>query len=653
MNFGYEGTHMKLPKNITVLLFITSSVLCQVKLPKLISDGMVLQRDAKVRIWGWASEGEKISIHFIDSMYHTTANKNGEWEMMMSNLKAGGPYDMQLGASNSIVIHDIIIGDVWICSGQSNMALSMGSLAAVYPDEIKNSENIYIRQFSVPVSFNVNGQEKDVKVGRWQHADPKSVRSFTAAGYFFAKKINEAYKVPIGLIHASLGGSSAEAWISEEAIKSFPKYYDNAQRFKNPPLIEKIKQQDDERVKNWYKELRYTDEGLKDTQHVWFDPMVNTSEWETIHVPAYWTETKLGTINGVVWFRKIINIPASFVGKPALLKLGRIFDVDSTFINGKFVGTTGSQYAQRSYKIPADLLQAGENTIVIRDISTIRHGGFVPGKQYEIIAGEDTVHLEGEWKYKLGTFAEPLEDRLFTGKIPTGLFNGMLSPLLNYSIKGVLWYQGESNTSRAFEHYDLFKLLINDWRSHWRQGNFPFLYVQLPNFVEVNEETTQYDWAFFRESQLKALALPNTGMAVTIDIGEFNDIHPVNKKDVGIRLALAAEKVAYGNKRIVSSGPIYQSMKIDGGKVLLTFAEVGSGLILKYGSELKGFEICGSDNKYFPAQAKIEKGKIRVWSKEIAKPVAVRYAWANNPDGANLFNREGLPASPFRTSELY
>jgi sialate O-acetylesterase len=648
-----RGIRMKLFKIHLVLLFIFSPALCEVKLPKLISDGMVLQRDAKVRIWGWASEGEKISLHFIDSTYLTTTNKNGEWEVMISNLKSGGPYDMQIHARNSIAIHDIVVGDVWVCSGQSNMGLTMGSLAEVYPDDIKNSENTYIRQFSVPMGFNVKEQEKDFKFGRWQHADPKNVRTFTAAGYFFAKKIYEAYNVPIGLIHTSLGGSSEEAWISEEALKSFPTYYENAQRFKNPSFIEKIKKQDDDRVKNWYKEIRQTDEGLKDTQHVWSDPTMNTSDWETMHVPGYWTETKLGAINGVVWFRREISIPASLVGKPALLKLGRIFDVDSVYVNGTFVGTTGSQYAPRNYKIPPGLLKAGENTIVIRDISTIRHGGFVPGKQYEIIAGEDTIPLEGEWKYKIGTVVDPLEDRLFTGKIPTGLFNSMLAPLFNYKIKGVLWYQGESNTSRAFEHYDLFKMLIGDWRTHWRQGDFPFLYVQLPNFVEVNEETTQYDWAYFRESQLKALSIPNTGMAVTIDIGEFNDIHPMNKKDVGTRLALAAEKVAYGNKRIVSSGPIYRSMNIEGSSVLLTFTEVGSGLLVKQGKEIKGFEVCGSDRKYYPAQAKIEKGKIRVWSKGVTKPLAVRYAWANNPEGAQVYNKEGLPASPFRTSELY
>lgn len=644
---------MKL-KNIILflILFISSLTYSQVKLPKLIGDGMVLQRDANVRIWGWASDSEKITIHFIDSTYHTTTKKNGEWEVMLSNLKTGGPYVMQIDASNSITINDVVVGDVWVCSGQSNMGLALGWLSNVYQDEIDHLENSFIRQFFAFPGFNFKCMEKDFKSGRWQHADAKNARNLTAVGYFFAKKLYEVYKVPIGLINASLGGSSAEAWISEESIKSFPKYYEDLQRFKDPGLIERINKQDDERVGNWNKLLRQNDEGYKNPQQTWFDPKLNTSDWETMHVPGYWTDTKLGNINGVVWFRREISIPASMIGKPAILKLGRIFDIDSVFINGKFIGTTGSQYAPRNYKIPSDLFKAGENTIVIRDISNIRHGGFVPGKQYEIVVSDDTISLEGEWKYKLGAVAEPLEDRLFTGKIPTGLFNSMIAPMLNYRIKGVVWYQGESNTSRAFEHYDLFKLLIKDWRYNWHQGNFPFLYVQLPNFVEVNIETTKYDWAYFRESQLKALSIPNTGMAVTIDVGEWNDIHPVNKKDVGYRLALAAQKVAYGEKQIVYSGPIFKSMKIEGNKIILSFTNIGNGLIAKNGIKLNCFEICGIDNEYFPAETKIKNNTVVVWCDKVAVPVAVRYAWANNPEGANLYNKEGLPASPFRTDDF-
>ncbi|MBN2425869.1 MAG: hypothetical protein JXR46_04880 [Calditrichaceae bacterium] len=638
---------------LNLLLSITVSAFCQVTLPKLISDGMVLQRDAEVKIWGWASKDEKITIHFMSSTYQTTADQGGEWEVILSDLKAGGPYEMTFDASNTITIKDILIGDVWVCSGQSNMGLSMGSLRDVYKDEIAHMDNLFIRQFFAFPGTNFKEQQKDFRFGRWQHADSNSVRGLTAVGYFFAMNLYDKYKIPIGLINSSMGGSSAEAWISEESIKEFPIYWEQLQRFKEDEYIEKINKQDDERVNNWNRILKQNDEGYKNPQHTWFHPALNASDWETMQVPGYWANTKLGNINGVVWFRKEIDVPTDMVEKPALLKLGRIVDCDSVFINGKFIGSIGSQYASRAYKISDDVLKEGKNTIVIRVINYIRKGGFVPGKEYELSTDDHKINLAGEWQYKLGTRAEPLEDRLFLGKVPSGLFNAGIAPVLNYRIKGVVWYQGESNTSRAYEHYDLFKLLIKDWRENWQQGDFPFLYVQLPNFVEVNVERTQYDWAIFRESQLKALALPKTGMAVTIDVGEFNDIHPVKKKPVGERLALAARKVAYGDIEVVYSGPIYKSMEVDGNKVILSFTNKGSGLISKNGRRLNWFEICGIDNVFFPAEAKIENDKIIVWSDKVSAPVAVRYAWANNPEGANLYNREGLPATPFRTSELY
>ena len=646
-------SNSKLKYLVLFLLLIPAKSYSQVRLPKLISDGMVLQRDANLRIWGWASAGEKIAIQFIGSTYNTIANSNGDWEVMLPELKPGGPYKMQIDASNSTTINDILVGDVWVCSGQSNMQFSMRSLVNINSDDIENSENQFIRQFMVSQGFSLNGPGTDYRYGSWQYANPKNVLNFTAAGYFFAKKLFEIYKVPVGLINASVGGSSAEAWISEESIKSFPKYFEDVQRYKASGYIEKINKMDNERVRSWNKQLRQNDAGYKNPLETWYNPDLNTTNWETMHVPGYWADTKTGPVNGVVWFRRKIDIPVNMTGIPAILLLGRIADADSVFINGRFVGSTGSQYSERTYKIPGDVLKEGENTIVVRIINYIRHGGFVPGKKYEISANDNTVSLEGEWKYRVGAIAEPLEDRLFTGKIPTGLFNSMIAPMLNYRIKGVLWYQGESNTSRACEHYELFKLLIKDWRNNWHQGNFPFLYVQLPNFVEVNIETTIYDWAYFRESQLKALSVPNTGMAVSIDIGEFNDIHPKNKKDLGYRLALAAQKIAYGENGIVYSGPIYKSMKINGNKVTLTFTNTGSGLASKNNEELKCFEICGVDNEYFPAKAKIVNDKIIVWNDDVNNPVAVRYAWANNPPDPNLYNKEGLPASPFRTSDLY
>jgi len=638
-------------KSLLILLFLIPVLsIAEVKLPKLVSDGMVLQRDANTRVWGWAANGEKITIRFMDATYTATANNKGDWEVKLPKMKAGGPYKMEIAASNSITINDILIGDVWVCSGQSNMQASLRG-STYYKDEIAQSENTNIRHFMVGSGFKLGSRETDHRSGKWVSANPNTVVSFTAVGYFFAKKLYEIYKVPIGLINASVGGSSAEAWISEDGIKEFPRYYEDAQKFQIPGYMDKINKQDNERVKAWNLQLKQNDEGHKGPLK-WYNPAFNASDWETMQVPGYWINTKTGNVNGCVWFRKEVNVPAKMAGKPATLKVGRIADADSVFINGKFVGSVNSLYSLRSYKVPENLLKEGSNTIVVKITSLIHHGGFVPGRPYQLINDSDTIHLEGDWKYKVGAIAEPLDDKLFTGKIPTGLFNGMLAPVTNYTIKGAVWYQGESNTIRAYEHFEIFKGLIKDWRTNWRQGDFPFLYVQLPNFTEENFETTKYDWAVFRETQLKALNIPNTGMAVTVDVGEFNDIHPVKKKPVGDRLAFAAQKVAYGDNRVVYSGPIYKSIEFKGNQASLSFASVGSGLVAQ-GGDLKYFEICGIDNKFVPAKAKIAGDKIVVSSDLVSKPVAVRYAWANNPEGANLYNKEGLPASPFRTSELY
>lgn len=295
------------------------------------------------------------------------------------------------------------------------------------------------------------------------------------------------------------------------------------------------------------------------------------------------------------------------------------------------------------------MLKEGENTIVVRVISNTGKGGFVLDKPYEIVAGDVTIDLKGDWQYRLGASMEPLASQTFIRWKPLGLYNGMIAPLLNYRIKGIIWYQGESNAGRPAGYQELFEALIRDWRKNWQEGNFPFLFVQLPNFMKPKNQPFESNWALMREAQAKALSLPATGMAVAIDIGEWNDIHPLNKKEVGRRLALAAQKIAYGNEKVVYSGPIYRSMKNERNKIILTFTNIGSGLIAKGGGELKYFAIAGADRQFVWAKAKIKNNKVIVWSEKITNPIAVRYAWADNPEGANLYNKEGLPASPFRT----
>ena len=640
---------MKTKLTIIFIIVFSLASFGKVKLPKLISDGMILQRNTDVNIWGWADANENISVSFVGSTYNTIADNKGNWKVVLADLKPGGPYQMQI---NSITINNILVGDVWVCSGQSNMELPMRRVSWNYPSEIEHSENKYIRQFLVPDKYNFDEPQNDLSSGTWKSASPENTPDFSATAYFFAKFLYEKYKVPIGLINSALGGSPVESWISGNALKKFPKYYNEAKLFRDSILIKKIEASDRARSNAWYTLLHKVDRGFKDPENIWYKTNLNTSDWSTMEVPGYWSEeTDLGQLNGVIWFRKKVEIPSSMAGKSAKLILGRIVDADSAFINGQFVGTVSYQYPPRRYDIPTGLLKAGENTIVVRVISNIGKGGFVPDKQYAVVTKDTSINLTGEWKYRLGAEMPPLESQTFIRWKPTGLYNAMIAPLINYKIKGVIWYQGESNAERPKEYLSLFSTMIKDWRTNWNEGDFPFLFVQLPNFMETKSEPSESNWALLREAQLKTLSLPNTGMVVAIDIGEWNDIHPLDKKDVGYRFALAAEKLAYGDN-IVYSGPIYKSMKIDGNKIILSFTHTGSGLIAKGDNKLKYFAIAGNNKKFVWANAKIENNKVVVWNDKVKNPVAVRYAWADNPDGANLYNKEGLPASPFRTDDF-
>jgi sialate O-acetylesterase len=633
-----------------LLLCLPVLSIAQVKLPRLVSDNMVLQRDTKLNIWGWATPGEKVTVHFTGKSYSASTGADSTWSVMLPAMKAGGPYVMEIKAANQITIKNILIGDVWICSGQSNMELPMERVKEKYPDVIAQSANTFIRQFAVATTWEFNGPRKNFDSGNWQEANPQSALQFTAVGYFFAKALYEKYHVPIGLIRASVGGSPADAWLSEDAVQAFPQYYETALKFKRNGYIDSIRNNDRMVRETWYNNIWKQDKGLHDSLP-WYDAAYNATGWPTMPVPSFWDEHGLKGVNGVVWFRKDIDVPAAMTGKPVKLLLGRIVDQDSVYVNGLFAGTIGYQYPPRRYELPAGMLKPGKNSIVVRVINNAGRGGFITEKPYRIIADNDSIDLTGEWQYKLGTTAPPLRGPTFFQYQPTGLFNAMVAPLLNYRIKGVIWYQGESNAGKPVEYRQLFPAVINNWRQKFNQGNFPFLFVQLANFMQAKDQPSESGWAMLREAQLKTLSVPNTGMAVITDVGEWNDIHPLNKQDVGRRLALAAQKVAYGDKKVVYSGPLYQSMKVQGNKIVISFTNTGSGLVAKGGGELRYFAIAGSDKKFEWAKATIEGNKVIVWNNTITNPVAVRYAWADNPDGANLYNKEGLPASPFRTDE--
>ena len=636
-------------------LIITTPVFAQVKLPQLISDGIVLQRDAKVPVWGWASPGEKITVTFKNKDYKTTTSSDGSWSVTLPKMKAGGPFTMTVKGTNTLTVNDILIGDVWLATGQSNMVHQLDIHDVLYADEIKTANFPEIRHFKVPTTTGVTGPEDDLAGGEWIKAVGEEVRPFSGVAYFFAKKIYQKYGIPIGLINASVGGTPIEAWIPKEGFKNYPDIlkiieensdtaFVNAQ-FRNRPSWGGGNQEP-------------KDKGLIGEKK-WFEEDFIPKDWRRINIPGYWEDQGAKDLNGVVWYRREVDIPKSMAGKKARLFMGRVIDADEVYINGEKVGGKTYQYPQRRYDVPAGLLKAGKNVFVVRVTNNNGKGGFVPDKPYYIFTKQDTVDLKGYWQYKVGEVFEPFDwssfrrdpnapRRINPQNEPSSLYNAMVAPYKDFPMKGILWYQGESNAGNpgAYEGYQ--RALIQGLREVFDSPKIPFIYAQLPNFMDVTYLPVESNWAELREAQLNAFQKErNAFMTVNIELGEWNDIHPDNKKDVGERMALAALKLAYGED-LVYSGPIYKSHKIDGDKVIISFNHVGSGLTTDDGEELSEFAIAGEDGKFVWADAKIEGNKVVVWSERVPEPKFVRYAWADNPDNPNLYNKEGLPASPFQ-----
>ena len=633
--------------SIAVALLSTHASFGQVRLPKLVSDGMVLQREIPVNIWGWASPGEKVKLSFKCQIFETTTTAEGKWKVVLPEQKTGGPFEMEITASNTIKLKNILFGDVWLCSGQSNMELPISRVAVLYGKEIETCTNPNIRLFHVPVSWNYNNPQQDIRGGKWEEASPQNILKYTAVGYFFARDLYEKYKVPVGIIQCAAGGSSAESWISEESLKAFPEQYQIAKQLSDKSYMRNLLVSEKEAQAKWFDELAKSDLGRKNIP--WSNPSLEDSSWPKFQLPSSFAEAGMNFKNGAVWFRKEIDLPENCSGQQALLELGRIVDSDSVFINGKFIGTTSYQYPPRRYNIAPGILKAGNNNITVKVISQSGIGAFIKDKPYQLDVNRQTFNLKGTWKYNIGAKSGTCPTSTFFPENPLGLYNAMLYPMINYTLKGIVWYQGESNAERADEYKSALSTLIGEWRKLWGQGELPFLFVQLPDFMETKKEPSEGEWATLRDQQLKTLSIPNTAMAVTIGLGEWNDIHPLRKKEVGQRLALAAEKLVYGDKKVVASGPIYQSMKIDGNKIELTFTNCGSGLITNDGKKLKYFAIAGADKKFVWGKAEIKGNKIIVSNDTLANPEIVRYAWADNPAGANLYNKDGLPASPFTT----
>jgi sialate O-acetylesterase len=616
------------------------------RLPPLFADGMVLQRGKPVVVWGWAKPRDLVMVRLAGASGRTTASIDGAWTVTLpAHAAGGGSFTLSVQAGGvRRDLHDVVFGDVWLASGQSNMEweVAQSNDAA---SEIANAHDSLIRQFKIPISWS-NTPERELAGGTWTVADPAHVGRFTAVGYFFARELRKSVPVPIGIINSTWGGSAIETWMSR-----------GAQHLSDSAWAALLREDDKrqtairENLRAKLGELPEHDAGLTASGAPWAAPALNDDDWRPMPVPSYWEANGYDGLDGIAWYRLAFDVDSAHATNGATLEMSAIDDDDITWLNGAEIGRTNGYNVRRAYRIPDGTLRPGHNVLAVR-VSDGGGGGGINGSVSLRFADGTTRSLGGQWKFKVGAVAFG-NDGQQLNKIPTITYNRMINPILPFAIKGVLWYQGESNANsvqQAKAYRGQLQTLITSWRAEFSSGKgaLPFFWIQLPNYNPADSvPPAQAGWATIRESMQAALALRNTGEVVTIDLGGATQLHPRNKQDVGARLARVVRQVAYG-QNVIASGPTYRSHAMRGDTMVVTLGNVAAGLRV-HGDSLGGFTIAGTDHHWVWANAKIEGTRVLVWSAAVPKPVAVRYAWADNPEHANLYNSEGLPAAPFRT----
>jgi sialate O-acetylesterase len=634
------------------LFFIRTSA--QLQLPDIISDSMMLQQNTNAPIWGWASPGEKVEVSgsWSNKTVQAVADKNGRWMVKLATPKASdAAYDVTIKTNETKTLHGVLIGEVWLCSGQSNMEMPVAGWGETTPinnsaQEIANANYPTIRLFisDKKVAFT---PQQNVK-GKWQSCSPASVAQFSATAYFFGRELFNHLHVPVGLMDVTWGGTIAEAWTSEASLRTMGDFNKDLDKIKLMATHE-----DETIAKDKANEADWQAALAKNNDN--YASEVTDTSWHTMALPTLWENAGYPDLDGIGWLRKTINIPASWAGKQLKLDLGPIDDNDVTYFNGSVVDSTmkeGSWMTERHYTVPANLVKEGENIIAVKVIDNGGGGGIYGKKEQLNLYPADGnvsngINLSGDWLFKIAA-VKPSSGLGNSPNQPSVLYNGMIAPLVPFAIKGAIWYQGEANVGRAKQYETLFPLLISDWRKQWNEGKFPFYFVQIAPFNYGGDSTQA---AALRDAQRRTLdASENTGMAVTMDIGNATNIHPADKQDVGKRLSYWALNKTYDEKNIVYSGPLYKSIEIKGNKIIVSFTNADGGLTSN-NKPLKDFEVCGADNIWKPATANIDGDKIIVESSAVSKPVAVRYAFYSYAEGS-LFNGKGLPASSFTSAVL-
>lgn len=644
---------------VYLLLFCWSAssiVTAQLKLPALINDHMVLQQETSVPLWGWDKPGQKIqtSGSWSNTSYTAVTGSDGTWKVSVQTPSAGGPYTIEISGSELVTIEDVLLGEVWLCSGQSNMEMPLKG----WPNQpvtasekfISEADYPQMRLFTVPRK--IAYQPLEDCSGNWTVTTPESAADFSATAYFFGLRIHQQLDIPVGLIHSSWGGTPAEAWTSGEFMENIEEF--SAGKDFDPELYRQKKLKNYQLAQaDWLKQLGFTP-----TQEApeWTLPDFKADGWGTVAVPASWDDTRtIGQFEGTIRLRFEVSIPNSWRKKETILDLGPIDEMDMTWVNGVLVGSHLDIYdwaTPRSYKIPKGTLKKGTNVISVLVANTSGLGGIngqaIDLKIYPEGNQRDGVSLAGSWKFmKEEQFTSllpmPACNNCSDYQSPTVLYNGMIAPLIPYRIKGAIWYQGESNRYDGKLYGKLFPNMIANWRNDWGIGDFPFYYVQIAPYSYRDD----YSTGLLREAQLNTMKVPNTGMVVTMDIGSLTTIHPPDKRNVGLRLAAWALGRDYGFSNLQYSGPVYKAWSKEEDKIRIFFHQTCGGLRSE-GGPLKHFMIAGKDMKFVPATAIIEKNTVLVYAEDVPDPVAVRFGW-NHTDETNLFNGAGLPASSFRT----
>lgn len=678
------------------------------RLPRFFSDGMVLQRSARTRIWGWYSAAEKVEVVLRDGSEILASGsgeteENGYWEIFLELSMTGTGYILEVKADGCgmVRVSDVAVGEVWLCSGQSNMELPIRRIRDRFPEEVADCEDGDLRIFKIMEHYDFREPLEDTLSGEWKKSQEENVPDFSGLTWFYGRFLRETQKVPVGLINVSLGGTPVEAWIGKEALVGEAELQETIRLYASEGFIEQKLKRDEEAGRAWMSRCRETDRGLAEkwylresreehaqaeeggagdrkterlsesdrTQVSQTEPGrtegrnretdcgeeesrekkktggIEDQEWKKITLPGWLSERGLRDFIGVIWLRKRFTVPKEMIGKAAKIWLGTMTDSDETYINGTMVGWTGYQYPPRKYEVPEGVLQAEENEVVIRLTCNNGNGRMTPDKPCRIFTEHQHVELAGEWEYRIGTvMEEPAPESDFVSWKPTGLYNGMIAPCRRYTVKGFVWYQGESNDKTLETYEKRLKTLISDWRHQWGQGEIPFLVAQLPGFaIDLPVDS---GWPELREAQRRAMELPNTAVTVNLDLGEWNDLHPLNKKDVAYRLSLAARALAYG-ENVVWQGPVAVSCRAEESGVRITFSETGTELLTADGRPATEFEAAGEDGKYYPVEARIEGNTVLLTDRYSREMKKIRYAWRNWPDRGLLCNGAGLLASPF------